>query len=76
VNLSAYITTMRGARTLSRDQLAKAAGTTRQAIFEIETGKNWNLKTTAIAGLARGLRVRPEAVLEAAMLSLEESNGD
>lgn len=69
--LSRLVTTLRTSIRISKSgrALAASVGLSSGHLSEIESGVRWNLTVDVIARLAAGLKVRPEALLLAAMES-------
>lgn len=69
MKLDELVTRVRRERAMSLSQVSNSGKISRQTIFEIEHGMNWNLTVTTICGLSKGLKLKPDMILAAAIES-------
>lgn len=74
--LSKLVTKLRARTSKSGRGLAASIDMSSGHLSEIESGVRWNLTVDVIARLAAGLKVRPEALLLAAMESRDADSQD
>lgn len=76
MKLEALIWQARTDRNLTMAQLARRCGRTRQYLHRLETGRQVNMTVANIMTLAKGLKLKPSLILEAAIESLKEAEDD
>lgn len=70
MKLDDLIKRVRRERALSMAQVATSGRFARQTIFEIEHAMTMNLTVATIMGLSKGLRLKPDLILAAAIESM------
>lgn len=78
MKLDKLITSLRGQRAMSLQDVATASGNafTRSFVHDIEHGRSADPRTSEIMGLAKAFRLKPEIIFAAAINSQETTNAD
>ncbi len=72
MNLGVFVKTRRSNLGLSLDKVADAAGLSKPTVNDIERGIIVNAQVKTLVLLAKGLRVKPQIIFEAALVSINE----
>jgi transcriptional regulator with XRE-family HTH domain len=75
MKLDELIKRARADRAMSLQQTAVRGHISRQTVFEIEHDMSWNLTVNTVYGLSEALGLDPNAILDAAIESMEEARG-
>jgi transcriptional regulator with XRE-family HTH domain len=70
MKLGPFIKARRGQLAVSLDHVANAAGLSKAAVHDMETGSTVDPKSSTLLGLAKALKVKPEIILAATAESL------